>query len=134
MDGNEMEGYNREKAPLHRKSYDFAVRVVNMVKYVDCPVNENALLMQVLRSGTAIGALVRESEYAQSPADFINKLHVALKECNETLYWLELLNDTGYIGEMEEASMASDCKELLALLIASIKTTKKRNGKLNNEV
>ena len=73
-------------------------------------------------------------KYAQSPADFINKLHAALKECNETLYWLELLNDAGYIGKREEASMASDCKGLLALLIASIKTTKKRNGKLNNEV
>lgn len=67
MDGNEMEGYNREKAPLHRKSYDFAVRVVNMVKYVDCPVKENALLMEVLRSGTAIGALVRESEICPKP-------------------------------------------------------------------
>ena len=134
MGRNEMEGYNQEKSPLHRKSYDFAVRVVNMVRYIDCPIKENALFTQVLRSGTAIGALVREAEFAQSPADFINKLHVALKECNETLYWLELLKDTGYIGENEEASMTHDSKELLAILIASIKTTKKRNGKMDNEV
>ena len=85
------------------------------------------MLNQVFRSGTAIGALVSEAIYAQSPADFINKLSVALKECNETLYWLSLMKDTGYITEEEHASIEKDCKEILAILISSIKTTKNNN-------
>ena len=71
-----------------------------------------------------IGALVSEATYAQSPADFINKLSIALKECNETLYWLNILKDTEYLKEDEYESLSSDCHELLALLISSIKTTK----------
>jgi len=82
------------------------------------------MLNQVLRSGTAIGALVSEATYAQSPADFISKLSIALKECNETLYWLNILKDTEYINEKEFDSMNTDCTEILALLISSIKTTK----------
>ena len=85
------------------------------------------MINQVFRSGTAIGALVSESVYAQSPADFINKLSIALKECNETLYWLNILNDTGYLDNKEFESINGDCKELLALLISSIKTTKQKN-------
>ena len=84
---------------------------------------------QILRSGTAIGALVREAEFAQSPQDFINKLSIALKEGNETYYWLNILHDTDYLSEEAFNSMLSDCNELIALLIASIKTTKLRNIK-----
>ena len=121
--------YNRGKSPLHNKSYAFAKRIVNMVKYIDCPNKMISLTNQIFRSGTAIGALVREAEFAQSPSDFINKLHIALKECNETFYWLNLLYDTGFISEKEYESMAIDSKELLALLISSLKTAKKRNVK-----
>lgn len=121
--------YNRGKSPLHNKSYSFAKRIVNMVKYIDCPNKMISLTNQIFRSGTAIGALVREAEFAQSPSDFINKLHIALKECNETIYWLNLLYDTGFISEKEYESMAIDSKELLALLISSLKTAKKRNVK-----
>lgn len=121
--------YNRGKSPLHNKSYAFAKRIVNMVKYIDCPNKMISLTNQISRSGTAIGALVREAEFAQSPSDFINKLHIALKECNETVYWLNLLYDTGFISEKEYESMAIDSKELLALLISSLKTAKKRNVK-----
>ena len=121
--------YNRGKSPLHNKSYAFAKRIVNMVKYIDCPNKMLSLTNQIFRSGTAIGALVREAEFAQSPSDFINKLHIALKECNETVYWLNLLYDTGFISEKEYESMAIDSKELLALLISSLKTAKKRNVK-----
>ena len=121
--------YNRGKSPLHNKSYAFAKRIVNMVKYIDCPNKMISLTNQIFRSGTAIGALVREAEFAQSPSDFINKLHIALKECNETVYWLNLLYDTGFISEKEYDSMAIDSKELLALLISSLKTAKKRNVK-----
>ena len=82
------------------------------------------MINQVFRSGTAIGALVSESTYAQSPADFVNKLSIALKECNETLYWLNILKDTEYLKEQEFENISSDCQELLALLISSIKTSK----------
>lgn len=121
--------FNRTDSPLHKKSYDFAIRIVNMVKYIKCSEKEYALTNQVLRSGTAIGALIREAEYAQSTSDFINKLSIALKECNETLYWLNLLEDTSYIGEKEAQSIISDCRELLAMLITSVKTAKQRNNK-----
>lgn len=121
--------YNRGKSTLHNKSYAFAIRIVNMVKYIDCPNKMISMTNQIFRSGTAIGALVREAEFAQSSSDFINKLHIALKECNETIYWLNLLYDTGFISEKEYESMAIDSKELLALLISSLKTAKKRNIK-----
>lgn len=121
--------YNRGNSPLHNKSYAFAKRIVNMVKYIDCPHKMISLTNQIFRSGTAIGALVREAEFAQSSSDFINKLHIALKECNETIYWLNLLYDTDFISDIEFESIAKDSKELLALLISSIKTAKKRNIK-----
>ena len=121
--------YNRGNSPLHNKSYAFAKRIVNMVKYIDCPHKMISLTNQIFRSGTAIGALVREAEFAQSSSDFINKLHIALKECNETIYWLNLLHDTDFISDIEFESIAKDSKELLALLISSIKTAKKRNVK-----
>ena len=114
---------------MHNKSYAFAKRIVNMVKYIDCPHKMISLTNQIFRSGTAIGALVREAEFAQSSSDFINKLHIALKECNETIYWLNLLHDTDFISDIEFESIAKDSKELLALLISSIKTAKKRNIK-----
>ena len=121
--------YNRGNSPLHNKSYAFAKRIVNMVKYIDCPHKMISLTNQIFRSGTAIGALVREAEFAQSSSDFINKLHIALKECNETIYWLNLLHYTDFISDIEFESIAKDSKELLALLISSIKTAKKRNIK-----
>ena len=121
--------YNRGNSPLHNKSYAFAKRIVNMVKYIDCPHKMISLTNQIFRSGTAIGALVREAEFAQSSSDFINKLNIAFKECNETIYWLNLLHDTDFISDIEFESIAKDSKELLALLISSIKTAKKRNIK-----
>ena len=109
---------------MHQKSYAFALRIVRMVKYLRESRNEFVLSKQVLRSGTSIGALVRESEFAQSGADFLNKLYVALKEANETEYWLNILKDTGYIEEESFNSMITDCGELAALLISSTKTLK----------
>ncbi len=100
-----------------------------MVKYIKCSPKEYGMINQVFRSGTAVGALVSEATYAQSPADFINKLSIALKECNETLYWLNILKDTEYLTELEFESINNDCQELLALLIASIKTTKQNTEK-----
>ena len=116
-------------SPLTKKSYLFGVRIVKMVKFIKCSPKEYGILNQVFRSGTAIGALVSEATYAQSPADFINKLSIALKECNETLYWLNILKDTDYLNEQEFESISKDCEELLALLISSIKTTKQNKEK-----
>ena len=116
-------------SPLTKKSYLFGVRIVNMVKFIKCSPKEYGMLNQVFRSGTAIGALVSEATYAQSPADFVNKLSIALKECNETLYWLNILKDTEYLNEKEFESMDADCRELLALLISSIKTAKQNKEK-----
>ena len=116
-------------SPLTKKSYLFGVRIVKMVKFINCSPKEYGMINQVFRSGTAIGALVSETTYAQSAADFINKLSVALKECNETLYWLNILKDTDYLNEQEFESISKDCEELLALLISSIKTTKQNKEK-----
>ena len=121
--------YRQGRSPLHDKSYAFAVRIINMVKYIDCPYKMNSLMTQIFKSGTAIGALIREAQFAQSSSDFINKLHIALKECNETSYWLSLLHDAEFIGDKEFTSMSNDCNELLALLISSIRTSKERNNK-----
>ena len=111
------------------KSFAFAIRVVRLYKILCEERKEYVLSKQVLRSGTAIGALVRESEHAQSAADFINKLSIALKEANETEYWLMLLHEADYLTEVEYDSIIKDCKELLRLLISIIKKTKENNGK-----
>ncbi|CDB84106.1 tIGR02436 family protein [Bacteroides clarus CAG:160] len=115
---------NRTDSLLHAKSYVFALRIIRMTKFLRENKQEFILSKQILRSGTAIGALVRESEFAQSRPDFINKLSVALKEANETDYWLNLLKDSDYIANNSFDSIDSDCGELIALLISSIKTVK----------
>jgi four helix bundle protein len=109
---------------LKNKSYAFALRVIKMYKYL-CSQKEYVLSKQVLRSGTAIGALVAESIFAQSKADFINKLSISLKEANETLYWLSLLRDSDYINEVMFDSIKKDNEELIRLLVSSIKTAKR---------
>ena len=120
---------NRRGSLLHAKSYAFALRVVRMARSLREERQEFILSKQVLRSGTAVGALIRESEFAQSGADFINKLSVALKEANETDYWLCLLQDSGYIANPAFESMEADCGELIALLVSSIKTVKNNQMK-----
>ncbi len=92
-----------------------------------------AIYKQVLRSGTSVSANVHESEFAQSPSDFVTKLHIALKEANETMNWLNLLHDTDYLSDKEFNSMATDCSEIIALLVSSIKTSKKNNQKQQTE-
>ena len=80
-----------------------------------------------------MSANVHESEFAQSPSDFVTKLHIALKEANETMNWLNLLHDTNYLSDKEFSSMATDCSEIIALLVSSIKTSKKNNQKQQTE-
>ena len=129
MGNKNINEFNREKSPLHTKSYLFAVRIVKMVKHINSCKKEFTITNQILRSGTAVGALGREAEFAQSPLDFANKLSIALKEANETSYWLNLLHDTDYIDENAFKSIIIDCNELIALLVSSIKTIKQRNNK-----
>lgn len=113
------------KNPLRDKSYALAIRIVKLSQFIQSEKKEFVLSKQVLRSGTAIGALIREAEFGQSKADFINKMSIALKEANETEYWLCLLKDTDYINQELFESLQSDCKELIAMLVSSIKTAKK---------
>ena len=112
---------------LKIKSYQFSIRIVNLNKYLTKEKQEYTLAKQVLRSGTAIGALVEEAQYAESRADFKHKLYIALKEANETTYWLRLLHDTEYLDTIMFQSILQDCKERLGLLISITKTLKKIN-------
>jgi four helix bundle protein len=109
---------------IYVKSYTFAVRIVNVYRYLSETFHEYVLSKQLLRSGTAIGALVAEAKHAQSRSDFVNKMNIALKEANETIYWLSLLKDTQYIAQEQYDSLSATAKELLALLISIVKTTK----------
>jgi len=111
---------------LQTKSFAFAVRVVNLYRFLCTDKKEYVLSKQLLRSGTAIGALVREAEQAESKPDFIHKMAIALKESNETEYWILLLCETGYLNTNEAGSIINDNKELLKLLISIINSTKQR--------
>lgn len=111
---------------LNIKSYAFAIRIVKLSQYLQKEKSEYILSKQILRSGTAIGALIRESEFGQSRQDFVHKLSISLKEANETDYWLSLLHDTEYMDERLYESLKSDCNELISLLVSSIKTSKSK--------
>ena len=110
--------------PLKDKSYEFAIRIVKLSQYLQREKKEFVLSKQVLRSGTAIGALIREAEFGQSKADFASKMSISLKEANETDYWLSLLKDTDFISEDQFMRLQSDCKELIAMLVSTVKTAK----------
>ena len=112
---------------LKIKSYAFAIKIVKLSQHLQTEKKEFVLSKQILRSGTAIGALIREAEYGQSKTDFIHKMTIALKEANETEYWINILRDTNFINDKLSVSLVEDCKELLRLLIASIKTAKQNN-------
>ena len=110
--------------PIAEKSVSFAIRIVKLYKHLTEKNKEFGISKQLLRSGTAIGALVKEAEHAQSKPDFLNKMNVSLKEANETLYWLFLLNETGYLTKTEYKSIHQDADELVRLLVSIVKTTK----------
>jgi four helix bundle protein len=109
---------------LRDKSYQFAIRIVRLSQVLQAEKKEYVLSKQLLRSGTAIGALLREAEFGQSKADFVSKLSIALKEANETAYWLSLLKDTDYLTPTQYDTVTPDCRALIAMLVASIKTAK----------
>ena len=106
------------------KSFLFAIKIVKLSKFLATEKREHVLSKQLLRSGTSIGANIREAEHAVSKADFINKLSISLKEANETEYWLDLLHETDYLMESEYIGFQKDIKELLKLLVSIIKTSK----------
>jgi four helix bundle protein len=111
---------------VKEKSYAFALRIIKAYRFLSSEQREFVLSKQMLRSGTAIGALIREAEYGQSIPDFVHKLSIALKEANETLYWLMLLKDSGYIDERSFSSIEPECIELIKLLTSIINSSKKK--------
>ena len=110
--------------PVQSKSFRFAVRIVNLCKFLHDEHKEFILSKQLLRSGTSIGANIAEAQQAQSKADFINKMNIALKENYEADYWLRLLFATQYLSKDAFDSIISDCTELKKLLISIVKTAK----------
>ncbi len=109
---------------VENKSFLFAIRIVNLNKYLRSGKKEYTLSKQMLRSGTSIGANVAEAQQAQSHADFISKMNIALKEASETGYWLRLLRATEYLTESEYESIYGDCEELVRLPVSIVKTSK----------
>lgn len=110
------------KSPLKEKSYAFALRIVKLSRYLRQDKKEFIISKQLLRSGTAIGALIREAEFGQSKADFSSKMSIALKEANETDYWLSILKDSEYIDKKSYESIRKEILEIIAMLVATVKT------------
>ena len=108
-----------------QKSKSFALRIIKLYKFMLTEHHEYILSKQVLKSGTSIGANVREATRGQSKADFYSKMNIALKECSETEYWLELLHESGYISDKDFESIYADCQSLLRLLSSITQNQKK---------
>ena len=108
---------------IEQKSFDFAVRIVKLCKFLRANHQELLLSKQLLRSGTSIGANVAEAQQAQSRPDFVSKLSISLKEAAETKYWLRLLHKTDFLSDLEFESIFMDCVELEKILVAILKTT-----------
>jgi len=113
------------------KSYQFAINIVKTCRQLTEVKREFILSKQLVRSGTSIGANVKEAEQAQSKADFLHKMNIALKEANETSYWLKLLRDTDYIADADFKMLYDSCEELISILVKIVVTTKKSLGRLN---
>lgn len=116
-----------ESNAVVEKSFEFAVRIVNLYRYLKKEHKEHVLSKQVLRCGTSIGANVAEAQRGQSKADFAAKMNIALKEANETQYWLKLLFRTEYLSESQYISLNRDIQELLGLLIAICKSSNRKH-------
>ena len=120
----QTDGDTMKENILIDKSIDFGARIVKLRRYLTEEKHESVLSKQILRSGTSIGANINEAQYGSSKADFIAKLHIALKETAETEYWLHILEKSDYLDSKMASSMLSDCLEIKRILIASIKTAK----------
>ena len=117
-----------ENDSVREKSERFAVRIVNLYKFLCSEKNEYVMSKQILRSGTSIGANLAEAECAISRNDFIAKVYIALKETSETLYWLRILRKTDYISELQYDSIYHDCEELKKILSTSTKTLRQKHS------
>ena len=113
---------------IENKSKEFAIRIVRLYQFLCEEKKEYVLSKQILRSGTSIGANVKEAIKGQSKADFISKMSISLKEASETEYWLEILHETNYLSEEQFNGVYMDCKELLKILTSIIKTSKRIDG------
>ncbi len=113
-----------ELSIIQQKTKVFAIRIVGCYNYLVNEKHEMVMSKQLLRCGTSIGANSRESKNAQSRMDFLNKLNIALKEADETEYWLDLLHETEFLDDRQFESLISDCKELIAILVSIVKTIK----------
>lgn len=113
---------------LRTRSYELAIIIVKLAQLLQKEEKEFVLSRQLLRSGTSIGANIREAEFAQSKADFIHKMSISLKEANETIYWIDLLKDTNYIDIKTHEDIFNKCDEILRMLIATVKTMKKKKS------
>ena len=108
---------------IENKSFDFAIRIVNLYKYLCLKKREYVMAKQLLRCGTSIGANVAEAQKAQSRADFHTKMNIAMKEANESYYWIRLLHKTDYLSKKEFNSLEQDIKEIVAIITAICKPT-----------
>ena len=113
---------------IENKSFQFAIRIVNLYKHLTTEKKEYVLSKQLLRCGTSIGANVSEAEHGQSRADFYSKLSISLKEAHETYYWLRLLYETNFLSEKEFVSLETDIKEIIIILTSICKTTQNNNS------
>ena len=118
---------------IENRAYLFALRIVKAYKYLTRQQSEFVLSKQMLRSGTSIGAMMREAKYAQSRADFVGKVSIALKEANETLYWIELLHDSEYIDDITFESIHNEADEITSILASIVKTTKENTEKYDKQ-
>jgi four helix bundle protein len=114
----------KKKSILSEKSFQFSLAIIELCKHLKETKTAYALNNQLLRSGTAVGALVREAEYAQSKADFINKMSIALKEANETAYWIELLEQSHSVSKSITSIVDDLLTEILKMLVSSVNTAK----------
>ena len=119
--------YENDNSPLSQKSEAFSGRIIKMVRFLNKEKEQclSSMYNQVLRSGTSISANIAESQFAQSPVDFITKLHIALKEANETRKWLNMLSTADCITQQQYESMNADLSEVIAMLVSSINTSKR---------
>ena len=126
-----MSEEEKQKAGIHELSYDFGCRITRLFQYLaeDAECKEYIMSKQIYRSGTSIGANVRESKHAQSDADFLSKMSIAYKESDETDYWLNLLHDNGYLEETQFTSLSNDLTRILKILTSIVKTMRQKIGK-----
>ena len=121
-----------KEGTIKNKTFKFAIRIVKMYQFLVADKKEYVLSKQLLRSGTSVGAMVREAEHSESKADFIHKMAIAQKEINEAIYWIELLKESGYLTIKQYEDINNDAVEIIKMLTSIIKTTKKNLKKTNN--